>query len=174
MAVPVNPTAILSLGMAGLVAWRMYARMRRLIGRQQFSPKRSWLTVWVFPVLIVLLGFASRTQPGSELALLGGMAAGTILGVVGLRYTQFENTPEGFFYTPNAHIGIALSVLLAGRILYRVIHVSVLAIQTAPPAPQFVNSPLTLAIIGTLAGYYVTYAIGLLRWHSRCLRSPVA
>jgi hypothetical protein len=28
-------------------------------------------------------------------------------------------------------------------------------------------SPLTLMIFATLAGYYVTYAIGLLRWRRR-------
>jgi hypothetical protein len=32
------------------------------------------------------------------------------------------------------------------------------------------NSPLTLAIFATLAGYYVTYAIGLLQWHRRVVR----
>jgi len=28
-------------------------------------------------------------------------------------------------------------------------------------------TPLTLALIGTLAGYYCAYAVGLLRWASR-------
>ncbi len=39
---------------------------------------------------------------------------------------------------------------------------------------QLGNSPLTLAIFGTLAGYYVTYAIGLLRWRARVALQPPA
>jgi hypothetical protein len=33
-----------------------------------------------------------------------------------------------------------------------------------PAASNFAASPLTLGIFGLLAGYYVTYAIGLVRW----------
>jgi hypothetical protein len=32
---------------------------------------------------------------------------------------------------------------------------------------DFTRSPLTLAIIGLVAGYYSTFAIGLLRWRRR-------
>ena len=31
---------------------------------------------------------------------------------------------------------------------------------------DFGRSPLTLVIIGTMAGYYAWYAIGLLRWRA--------
>ena len=173
MAVPLNPTSFLTLGMAGLIAWRMYSRMRRLIGRQQFSSKRGWLTVCLLPLIVVMLAFVSRAEPNTELALLGGLVAGTVLGIFGLRHTKFENTPAGLFYTPNAHIGIGLSLLLAGRILYRFVQMGSMA-QTAPATPQFVNSPITLAIVGMLAGYYITYAVGLLRWHSKSESKPLA
>ena len=43
----------------------------------------------------------------------------------------------------------------------------------APQAPNdFAASPLTLAIFGLLAGYYVTYAIGLINWRKRVEQSP--
>jgi hypothetical protein len=159
--------------MAGLVAWRMYSRMRRLIGRQQLSVKRAWMTVCLFPLIVVILAFVSRAEPNTELALLGGLAVGTVLGTFGLRHTKFENTPAGLFYTPNAHIGIGLSLLLAGRILYRFVQMGSM-VQTGPATPQFVNSPITLAIVGTLGGYYLTYAVGLLRWHSKNESKPLA
>ena len=41
------------------------------------------------------------------------------LGILGLRLTRFETTGEGMLYTPSAHLGIALSTLLVGRIVYR-------------------------------------------------------
>jgi hypothetical protein len=34
-----------------------------------------------------------------------------------------------------------------------------------PRSPlEFAHSPLTLSIFGLLAGYYIAYAIGLVRW----------
>jgi hypothetical protein len=33
---------------------------------------------------------------------------------------------------------------------------------------------LTMAIFGTLAGYYVTYAIGLLRWRAQVAKQAAA
>lgn len=115
--ISVSPSSILTVGLVALIGWRMYSRMRRLIGRQKWAPKRSWVTACLFPVLVLLLALAARDQPNSELALLGGILIGTALGVIGLRHTKFESTPAGRYYTPNAHIGIALSLLLAGRIL---------------------------------------------------------
>ena len=38
-------------------------------------------------------------------------------------------------------------------------------------AADFVRSPLTLAVFGLLAGYYIAYAIGLVRWRYRVLRA---
>jgi hypothetical protein len=135
-----------------------------MVGRQQMSNVRPWITVCVFPILTVLLAAASRTQPMSPPALLAGILVGIGLGVFGLRKTRFEKTPQGLFYTPNAHLGIALSLLLLGRIMYRLIQVYSVSESAAPPQINYATTPLTLVIFGTLAGYYVTYAIGLLRW----------
>jgi cytochrome b561 len=156
---------------AALVVWRVYARVQRMVRRQKFSSVRSWITVALFPALIVLLALATFTQRSSELAELGGAAIGVALGIVGLRTTKYEATPEGLFYTPNAHIGIALSLLMVGRLIYRYFQMYAPAQLVAQAnsmqnngANYFISSPLTLLIFGTLAGYYSTYAIGLLRW----------
>jgi hypothetical protein len=78
--------------------------------------------------------------------------------------TRFEKTPQGLFYTPNAHLGIALSALLMGRIIYRLAQVYWSSGSAAGADINSATTPLTLLIFGTLAGYYVTYAVGLLRW----------
>jgi hypothetical protein len=153
--------------MIPLIAWRMYSRVKRNIGRQTYSKRRPWITMVVFPLLIVLLSFGaySHHRPSLFAAMLGGIAGGIVLGFYGNKHTKFEVTPEGMFYTPNAHLGIALSVLFIGRVVYRMF----VLYSMNPYAPQSTNdfaaSPLTLAIFGLLAGYYVTYAIGLVRWH---------
>jgi hypothetical protein len=78
------------------------------------------------------------------------------------------------FYTPNAHLGIALSVLLAVRVVYRMAQIYSGDPGAQVATPDFARSPLTLAVIGLLAGYYVAYAIGLIRWRSRVTSSTSA
>jgi Kef-type K+ transport system membrane component KefB len=157
--------SIFMLALIALVAWRLYARMRRLVGRQKFSPLRTRLTMVFFPLLTLGLMLGARHQPLALAALLAGLAVGAALGRYGLGLTQFETTPEGWFYTPNAHLGIALSLLLAARVMYRLLMPFLFVTSAAAAAPQhFIRSPLTLLIFGTLAAYYVVYAYGLLAW----------
>lgn len=146
-----------------LVAWRVYSRIRRNIGRQTLSKWRPWLTMTLFPLLVILISLGAVSQPMKLLAMAGGIAAGAVLGVFGTRHTKFENTPQGIFYTPNAHIGIALSVIFLGRLAWRMFQMYSTD-AAAQPDPAALSTPLTLAIFGLLAGYYVTYAIGLIRY----------
>jgi hypothetical protein len=149
-----------------LVLWRLYSRVRRSIGRQPLSKVRPWITLGVFPLLMVLLGWSALARPALLWAMAGGIVGGVALGVYGISKTKFEVTPQGMFYTPNAHIGIALSLLFVGRVIYRMV-----ALYSMDPLAQqspgdFAASPLTLGIFGLLAGYYVAYAVGLVRWRS--------
>jgi hypothetical protein len=171
-AVVPHPSLLVYVGVGALVVWRMYSRTRRVIGRQQLSNNRPWITIVLFTLLLGLLLFTSLAQPMNAAALLVGLACGTALGVLGIRLTKFEQTPEGLFYTPSAHLGIALSALLFGRVAYRMYQTYAIMDQTAPTGLNSVtNSPLTLVIFATLAGYYVAYAIGLLRWRRRVTAS---
>jgi hypothetical protein len=149
-----------------LIAWRMQARVRRLIGRQRFSRWRSTLTVVLFPLLIALLARAPHHVSQEGNYLIVGLGLGLVLGLLGLRLTRFEVTAEGHFYTPNAHLGVALSVLLVARIAYR-FATGGFGGTAAPGAPPPGLTPLTLLLIGALAGYYWTYAAGLLWWSVR-------
>jgi hypothetical protein len=165
MPANVHPSVYTSFAIAAFIVWRLYARMRRVIGRQKLSNVRPWLTVTLFPLLLALLLLGTLASPLTAVALLSGAALGVVLGIVGHRLTTFEVTPEGLFYTPNAHLGIALSLLLAVRVTWRYLQISMIVDTSTPgPGAGFVSSPLTLLIFGTLAGYYVSYAIGLLRW----------
>jgi len=171
MTAPFNPSSIVPIGIGALVLWRFYSRARRMVGRQQLSNVRPWITVCVFPILTVLLAIASVAQPMSPMALGAGIVIGVCLGVYGLRKTRFEKTPQGLFYTPNAHLGIALSLLLLGRIIYRLVQVYQASGSVTGPQINSATTPLTLLIFGTLVGYYVTYAVGLLRWKRETSKS---
>ena len=150
-----------------LILWRTYSRVRRSIGRQTLSKVRPWITIGIFPLLTVLIATGASSRPELLEALAGGVIGGVLLGMYGHRMTKFEVTPQGLYYTPNAHVGIALSVLFVGRVVYRMVQ----AYYMDPTAPQnastFTSTPLTLGLFGLLAGYYVSYAIGLVRWRQR-------
>jgi len=166
---------LVTLAIVALVAWRMHARIRRLIGRQRLSPVRPWITVCVFPVLVALLALGSHTSLLLSSWLALGVVLGVTLGVLGLRMTRFEVTSDGLYYTPSAHLGVALSLLVVARLVWRLLFTGIggagagLGGSAAAPtqSPGTTLTPLTLLLIGTLAGYYFTYAVGLMRFGGR-------
>jgi len=160
-------TLLLPVGIAALVGWRLYSRIKRMVGRQRLSKVRPWMVLCVFPLLLVLLLVGSLSHPYVALALVAGVMVGVALGLYGLRLTKFEQTPLGLFYTPSAHLGIALSLLLTARIGYRAAQLYFTPDLIQGGSTAFARSPLTLLIFGTFAGYYVAYAVGLLRWRRR-------
>jgi cytochrome b561 len=152
-----------------LVAWRLYSRFRRLVGRQRASRVRPWITLTLFPVIVALLAYAAR-HDGRALGLLAAaLVAGAALGRYGLAKTQFEPTRQGLFYTPHAPLGFALVALFAGRIVYRLVELALLP-PGSMPALGAAPSLLTLGIFGLLAGYYIAYAIGIVLWRRAVLR----
>jgi TRAP-type C4-dicarboxylate transport system permease large subunit len=170
----VDTHLITVVAVVALIGWRMVARIRRVIGRQRLSPARPWFTVLLFPLILLLVLFTGLAHPMTTAAMAAGVAVGIVLGLYGTRLTRFEVTPAGLFYTPNAHLGIALSVLLVLRLGYRFVMLQLGGQPFDPQSMQLGNSPLTMAIFGTLAGYYVTYAIGLLRWRAQVGKQAAA
>jgi hypothetical protein len=168
MQAPGTATLVM-LALVPLVLWRIYSRVRRLVGRQRLSRVRPWITLAVFPLLILLLAWFALPRPEPLAWLGGGLAGGALLALYGLRMTRFEPTPEGLFYTPNVHLGIALSLLFIGRVIYRIVEVALLGHPNS--GIGFVQSYVTLSIFGLLAGYYIAYAIGLVRWRFAVLRA---
>jgi hypothetical protein len=165
---PVSLHALMPALIAVLVAWRMYARIRRLIGRQPVRVARLVLTAILFPILIVLVGLSGLRDIHLLEGVVAGVAIGVALGFVGLRLTRFESGPQGCFFVPNTFIGIAVSVLFIGRLIYRFGVIYLSAGQFDPSSMQaFGASPLTLAIFGLVAGYYTSFAIGILLWYRK-------
>lgn len=162
-----SPASAILIALIPVVVWRLYSRIRHVVGRQKSRSWRHRTTAIFYSLLILLVGYATYANPISLAGLVGGVGAGIALAMWGLRLTRRESTPEGFFYTPNAYIGLALVLLLIGRILYRLIQIHDAAGAMSPAAMHDLGqSPLTLLLFGMLASYYATYAIGILRWRS--------
>jgi hypothetical protein len=79
-----------------------------------------------------------------------------------LQLTRFEFTESGHFYTPNLYLGLGLTSLLAGRIIYRLLVLNSGAPSPGNSQPQFMQSALTLYLFGVTAGYYLAYYGGVL------------
>lgn len=141
------------------MAWSIYRRVRRNIGKQKLRPRRVIVSLVLFCVASFFIIIAGLQAPRVLLGFGGGILAGAALGFLGLKLTQFETTEKGHFYTPNTRIGVGLSLLLAGRLIYRMIVLSNTSLAPGHPPP--LQSPLTFLIIGLTFGYYLVYYIGL-------------
>lgn len=168
MPVPTIAIAVL----VPLIAWRIYKRVRRNIGRQRSRLWRHWDGTVLCPLLLAIVALGAMRSMEAEGALLGGVAVGVALGICGVRLTRFEQDGASFYYTPNPYLGVGLSLLLVGRVIYRFFELWQLQGGMPPPAsPDFTRSPLTLAIVGIVFGYYAAYSAGLLRWRRAALRA---
>jgi hypothetical protein len=143
-----------------LMAWGIYRRVRRNIGRQPLRARRAITSITILSLVSALIVGTSLSNPGLLLGFGGGLLPGGLLGLIGLRLTRFETTAEGHFYTPNTHIGFALLLLFAGRMVYRflIFH----DVSTAAGHPPPFQSASTFFILGLTFGYYIVYQTGLL------------
>ncbi len=153
-------TNIVMIALAPLLMYRIYKRVHRLTVRQKSRTWRHWCSVTLFPLLLAVLCAVLAFKPLALAGLAGGVAAGALLGFVGLRRTGFERMGSDYFYTPYAPIGLVVAMLFIVRVLYRIYEVIAFGPQQTP---NLGNSPLTMSILGLMAGYYVVYGGGLLR-----------
>ncbi len=169
------------LHLAGLVllalfiAWRLHGRVRRLLTRQPLHPWRTRLRAGLF--LYIGAGLLASTWGlwPSFASFAAAYGAGMALALLGLRRTRFEDAPDGLHFTPDMRIGIGLSLLLAARILWRLGELALHGLpRHAATVDELLHSPVTLAVLGLLAGYYAAYALGVLRWRRGVLAARAA
>lgn len=158
-----NIQTIALLILVPLLMWRVYARLKRMMARQQSVVSRHWTGLAVFTAMVLVPGVELIGQPAS----LGWLAVGSMTGigwaVWGLRKTRREVTPEGYFFTPNARLGMLVAMLFVGRIIYVGLEIFVNQ-GSANALPRFTDSPLTLICLGVFAGYFGAFSAGMLRW----------
>ncbi|MDE2234234.1 MAG: hypothetical protein KGL13_07490 [Gammaproteobacteria bacterium] len=157
-----------TLLIAALVLFVLYRRFRRLVGRQKLQTHRMIYRMAVLTIVcVVLLVSPFLTTKGLVAAAVGALV-GLVLAYHAFGNTRFEATPEGKFYTPNLYIGLTLSALFIGRLIYRFLVLYPMisgAIKSSNPSAMaaYEHSPITLGLYFLLAGYYVSYYAGILR-----------
>lgn len=158
-----HPPSLVPALLVPLIAWRIYRRFHRNVGRQPLRRGRLVSGLVLFGLLSLGLLAATFTSPPLVGGLAAGLALGLPLGWWGLHLTRFETDSAGrHFYTPNTYIGIGLTLLLAGRVIYRIGVLYFDRSAATYPTPAFMQSPLTLVLLGLTAGYYLTYNTGVL------------
>jgi hypothetical protein len=106
--------------------------------------------------------------PGAFTCSLAGLAAGCLLGFIGLALTRWEPMPQGLYFTPSRWLVLLITVAVTTRLLYglwRIWH----AWRTAGPDESWVASAGvagSMAVGAMVLGYYLTYSTGV-RWRLR-------
>jgi hypothetical protein len=170
--------------LAAFVVFVIYRRFRRNFGRQLLSPGRMTFRIVILAVVGCLL-LPTALRSGQYLAaILVSAALGVGLALWGSKRTRFVKYGERLHYVPHTYTGIAVSLLFLGRLVYRVAETysdsharfgaNAHAAAAADPGQPFaaasmVRSPLTVAIVFVLVGYYVCY-YSLVLWKSKHLK----
>lgn len=162
-----SPNLIVPIVAAPLIVWRLYARTRRNFGRQPIQPKRMWTRVAIFSAITLLVAAQGIIDPRLAEGLTAGLAGGGVLGIVALKLTRFEIDGQNDCYFPNPWLGLGLTALLLGRLLFRLMMLYPQMSQATEGHAAYQRSPLTMAILGLLLGYYIAYYAGLLIHHRR-------
>jgi hypothetical protein len=174
------------LVMLPLLAWMVWRRVSRQFGRQPIRRKRMIFRIVVFSLLGCLFALSGFHKIELAEGLLGGVLIGGAIGLLGLRLTRFEVDPvKGDCYLPNSWIGALLTVLVLGRLAWRLLVIwpqlqqasagasTQMAGYSAQPM-GYASSPLTMLVLGLYVGYYIVYFSGLLIHHRRFQQSRPA
>ena len=158
-----NLTTLALLVLTPFLVWRVYSRLKTMMARQRSIMSRHWTGLGVFLAMVLVPASELVSRPAMLGWLVLGTAAGIGYGVWGLRLTRFEDTDEGYYFTPNARLGILIAMLFTARILY--IGFEMYANQGSnAPTPRFTDSLVTMLAVGVTAGYFGTFSAGVLRW----------
>jgi hypothetical protein len=148
--------------MLPILVWSFYRRIKRNITRQRLRFPRVILSLVIFSALVLVFTAQAMPHPKLLAGIFCGLATGIPLAFLGLKLTRFELLESNQYYTPNLYLGMSLSLLLAGRIVYRILVLSADMPSIGNPPPQFMQSALTLYLFCLTAGYYLTYYSGVL------------
>jgi cytochrome b561 len=130
-------------------------------------------------VILAVLGASLLPAALSSTSFLAGEVVGAATGIAlalwGAKRTRFLTHNGQLCYVPHTYAGIAISLLVVGRIAYRFTQVyaapgimppNAAAGDSAAAPASMVQSPLTVGIFYVLIGYYLCY-YGWLLWKSK-------
>jgi hypothetical protein len=171
---------LLPLAIIALMPLLLVVRYRAGSARRAARPFLATVNLGVMLVsaLFFLTGAAvtSIWVPRAFTAAAAGIGVGLTLGLAGLWLTRWEATPRSLHYTPNRWLVLAVTLVVAVRVVYGFWR-GWQAWQTSGGQESFVAAfgiAGSLGAGGVVIGYYLAYAAGLRRrighWQRRALR----
>ena len=122
----------------------------------------AWLAAASVPIFIVSSWVTTRWVPDALRDALIGLLAGAMLGIVSLWLTRFERDGQTLWYTPNRWLMLALTTLVAMRIVAGLwVGFRHLASHTPSELAAWLDAGAWAAIAGLFLGYGVAYLWGL-------------
>jgi hypothetical protein len=164
-------TTLALIFLVPFLVWRIYQRLKSQMARQRSIMSRHYTGLLVFGGMLLVPAAELGDRPLSLAALAAGAIAGIGLSTYGLRRTRFEDTSEGYFFTPPMRMGILVGMLLVARVIYLGIEIYMNQ-GSSQPNPRFSDSPATMLCLGISAAYFATFSASLMRWRQR-LRKEV-
>jgi hypothetical protein len=163
--------AFLLVILAAIVLMPLSLVQRYRVGTARRLGRRWFATLNAVGILLSIVLFvmgAAITSYWVQPALtytLAGLAAGALLGCLGLAITRWEPGPRGVYYTPNRWLVLAITLTVTARILYGFWR-SIQAWRSGLSGGSwFVESGIagSLAAGAVVLGYYLVYWIGVRR-----------
>jgi cytochrome b561 len=159
-------TTLALIFLVPFLVWRVYQRLKTQMARQRSILSRHYTGLLVFGAMVVVPATELGDRPLSLAALAAGALAGIGLGTYGLRRTRFEDTSEGYFFTPPMRMGVLVAMLLVARVIYLGIEIYMNQ-GSSQPNPRLSDSPATMFCVGMTAAYFATFSASLMRWRQR-------
>lgn len=140
-----------------------YGRARRL-ARPWLVSFNAWTFLAATGLFVLLNAIAQWWFPHNLLHAMAGWLAGVGLGIVALWLSRFERHADGLYYTPNVWLVLALTVLVAARVVVSVVQLfrQGSAWWSGQTLAADWHSGL-VAVAGLLLGYALAYQWGLRR-----------
>ena len=160
----IEMTTLTLLLLVPLAVWRIYSRLKTLLGRTRSELWRHYSTAVISAGSLGVIAATLLGKWEALGALLAGAAIGAMLGRHNVRTTRLENTPEGFFYTPNRRISLLILMLFISRLIYRLFEAYLHMHNQLPLDPDFLGQPVTAVLFGLLGGFYLYFSAQLIRW----------
>jgi hypothetical protein len=164
-------TTLALIALVPVLIWRIYQRLKTRMTRQRSILSRHYTGLLVFGAMVLVPIAELLDRPLSLAALALGAIAGIGLATYGLRRTRFEDTSEGYFFTPPMRMGVLVAMLLVARVIYLGIEIYMNQ-GSSQPNPRLSDSPVTMFCVGLTGAYFASFSASLMRWRQR-LRKEV-
>ena len=164
LLLPLLVLAVLALWVV-LLPFGLWARFRNGTARRRAMGWAVRVNAWLLLVSVPLLLFSawvtSQWYPAAVFETFVGLLLGVLAGITSLWLTRFEPDARGFHYTPNRWLVLALTALVAVRIVGGLLVGWQRISAGHAAAAALLDAGGLLAIAGVFLGYALAYAWGL-------------